>query len=114
MPKPNKTQAQKLLETMNTKIIELQNEIDSMESKKKCPFWHEFAAGTSLNACLYITGNHKCDDLEICPSNDDAWCNKQIESSFKEDEKSEIIDKFKELLDKYADLRCDKCDMCEH
>jgi hypothetical protein len=34
MSKPNKTQAQKLLETMNTKIIELQNEISSMESKK--------------------------------------------------------------------------------
>ena len=42
-----------------------------------CPF-----AGMDISAddCVYMDKEGKCQDVQICPGNSDAWCTEKIEA----------------------------------
>jgi hypothetical protein len=116
MSKPEKTEAQKLLGVLGIKIEELQSEINQIESKKACPFWYDFSSEATeavVDNCVYMRSNNRCENLAECPSNSDAWCYNQITIGIKKEKKSEIIDDLKKILNRYVELRCDNCEMCE-
>lgn len=113
MSKPNRTEAQRLLGALGIKIEELQSEINQMEAKRACPFWHDLFDEDGDDDCPYMTVKHLCECLEVCPSNEDAWCYIQVEKGVKEKKESEVIKDLKTICEKYADLRCDNCDIAE-
>ena len=47
-----------------------------------CPFLIIF--GDRLD-CLYLDERDNCDEIEVNPGNDDAWCTKHIEHSLEDE-----------------------------
>ena len=80
----------KLLAKIEKIVSKLKVEIEHLKLKKHCPFYGMFGGEIE---CPYLEeGWYTCHDIQIAPSNGDAWCAKHINRSLGGEFSADVIE----------------------